>query len=501
MEGSLFVAAKAAGESADAPGLVLNSANGKVDLSQASASLSKGSGNSVDVQVLEGKASIKGKDGQSKELSSGSFGALGARGLEFDKNNLRVLSPLPQKPVAMDAEDLHPIPFKWTGFPAETQVSLWVGRTRREMREFSKAAVGESEINVKMPFGRHYWKLVAKTPDGKVFGESPVYKTEVVARYAPTVVFPTADAEVPANTSPFDMAFKWQKGDDTRQVSLEVWSDETLSKKVVSKSFANEDSYTLPGLKEGTYYWRMTSYFTDSDKPILGKLQKFTVKPAEKVAVEPVKKPELIPVNVAFTMPETQLTQYYVESPRVGLTWSADKMDHVVKYRVRVHTEEEDPSLVPVVDVKETKFTTNVTKPGRYIASIEAVDKDGQVVGTTTSQPVTVAPLPTLKAPNFIPAEGALQASVDGKSQLEWSKIDGATEYWLVIKKDGKELKRSKYSSTSTALRNLLPGEYEVGIAAQDSYGRVGESSPIRKLLVPDKSGVRAPTLKKIKVN
>ncbi|MBO9668020.1 MAG: FecR domain-containing protein, partial [Bdellovibrio sp.] len=244
MEGSLFVAAKAAGESADAPGLVLNSANGKVDLSQASASLSKGSGNSVDVQVLEGKASIKSKDGQSKELSSGSFGALGARGLEFDNSNLRVLSPLPHKPVAMDAEDLRPIPFKWTGFPAEAQVSLWVGRTRRELKEFSKATVGQSELNVKMPFGRHYWKLVAQNPDGKVLGESPVYKTEVLARYAPTVVFPTADAEVPANTSPFDMAFKWQKGDDTRQVSLEVWSDENMTQKVAAKSFTAEESYT-----------------------------------------------------------------------------------------------------------------------------------------------------------------------------------------------------------------------------------------------------------------
>ncbi|MBO9667834.1 MAG: hypothetical protein J7501_13605, partial [Bdellovibrio sp.] len=260
-------------------------------------------------------------------------------------------------------------------------------------------------------------------------------------------------------------------------------------------------SYTLPGLNEGTYYWRMTSYFTDSDKPILGKLQKFTVKSADKVAVEPVKKPELIPVNVAFTMPENQMTQYYVKSPQVGLTWSADKTDNITKYRVRVHSEEEDPSLVPIVDVQETKFTTNVTKPGRYIASIEAIDKDGQVVGSTTSQPVTVAPLPTLKAPNFIPADGSLQASMDGKSQLEWNQVEGATDYWLVIKKDGKELKRTKYNGTSTALRNLLPGEYEVGISAQDSYGRIGESSPIRKLLVPDKSGVKAPTLKKIKVN
>lgn len=230
MEGSLFVNAKA-DESASAPGLVLNSSNGKVDLSHASASLSKGSGNSLDVQVLEGKASLQSKDGKSKELTKGSFGALGARGVEFDRNNLKVLSPSPQKPFAMNVDDPQPVPFKWTGFPANSTVALHMGNTRKDMKETLVAPPGQSEISVKMPFGRHFWKLVAKNPEGQVIGESPTYKTEVVARYAPTVVFPTADAEIPATTTPFDMSFKWEKGDDTRQMTLDIWSDPELKTK------------------------------------------------------------------------------------------------------------------------------------------------------------------------------------------------------------------------------------------------------------------------------
>ncbi|WP_374032328.1 hypothetical protein [Bdellovibrio bacteriovorus] len=79
--------------------------------------------------------------------------------------------------------------------------------------------------------------------------------------------------------------------------------------------------------------------------------------------------------------------------------------------------------------------------------------------------------------------------------------MEGAKEYWLTIRKDGKELKRSKYMQNSTALKNLLPGEYEVELIAVDTYGRNSQAGPARKLLVPDKSNVRAPTLKKIKVN
>ncbi|MDG0817892.1 hypothetical protein [Bdellovibrio svalbardensis] len=500
MEGSLFVNAKAgAADAAGAPGLVLSSANGKVDLSNASAALSKGRGSAVDVQVLEGKASLKGKDGQSKELTTGSFGALGSSGFEFDRNNLKVLTPVQSKPIAMDAEDIKEIPFQWSGFPPNTEVALWVGPTRKSVKFLTKAPLGKSDLSTKLPFGKHYWKLVASTPQGQVVGESPIYRTEVIARYAPTVVFPTSDAEIPANTTPFDMSFKWQKGEDTRSVTLEIWSDAELKQKIASKTFSTEESYTLPALKSGTYFWRMNSYYIDSDKPVLGKLQKFSVKPVAQVRVEAVK-PPVVPVNVAFTMPENK-PFYYVGTPQINLAWNADKVDQVSGYRVKLHGENEDPATATSIDIKENKLTTPVAKPGRYIASIEALDKEGQVLGTSISQPLEVSPLPNIAAPGFIPAQGVLQAGTDGRSQLEWTSVEGAKEYWLTVKKDGKELKRTKYTTNATALRNLLPGEYDVEISAVDTYGRLSEVSPTRKLLVPDKSGVRAPTLKKIKVN
>lgn len=501
MEGSLFVNAKAGTqEDGKAPGLVLSSANGKVDLSNASASLSKGRGNALDVQVLEGKASILGKDGQNKELGKGSSGALGAAGLEFNRDNFKIITPIPHKPIAMDADNAQPISFKWTGFPANTEVALWAGPTRKELKLIKKTEAGKLDLEASLAFGKHYWKLVASTADGKVAGESPVYRTEVVARYAPTVVFPTADAEIPANTNPFDLSFKWQKGDDTRSVTLEVWSDPELHKSVLKKAFASEDTYTLQALKSGTYYWRMSSYFSDSDKPILSKIEKFTVKPMDQVRLEALKPPP-VPVQVQFTIPENKTTQYYVEKPQLDLTWDVDKMDDISSFRVKVLGENEEASSVSPIEIKDKKLVAPLTKPGRYIASIEAINKDGKVVGTSTSTPLNVTPLPILSAPEFIPAQGSLQAAADGRTQLEWSPIEGAKEYWLTVKKNGKELKRSKYSTNTTSLKNLLPGEYEIQVSAVDSYGRLSEVLPSRKLLVPDKSGVAAPTVKKIKVN
>ncbi|MGZ3775335.1 MAG: hypothetical protein ACXVCY_09315 [Pseudobdellovibrionaceae bacterium] len=487
MEGSLFVNAKAGSAEANAPGLVLNSANGKVDLSQASASLSKGKGTSVDVHVVEGKASIKGNDGQNKDLTT--------------NTEIKILSPLPQKPIAMDAEDPHPILFQWNGFPSNTQVSLWAGPTRKQLKEVNKASVNESKLMAPLPFGRHYWKLVATSPDGKVIAESSIYKNEVLARYAPTVIFPTADEQIPMNKSPFDLTFKWQKGDDTRQVTLEVWSDQELKKQIAAKTFKDDESFMVPSLKPGTYFWRMSSYFTDSEKPTLGKVQKFTVMPAQEVQVKVEAKP-VIPVDVNFTIPETKTTQYFVDKPTLDLSWKVDKADQVATWKVKLLEENADPTTASNLEVKDTKLVAPVTKPGRYIASVEAFNKDGKILGSTQSKVLTVSPLPLLKAPQLLPEDdSALQASSDGRTQLEWRQLEGAKEYWLTIRKNGKELKHTKYTTTSTALKNLLPGEYEVELMAMDSYGRASEQGSLRKLVVPDKSNVKAPTLKKIKVN
>lgn len=491
MEGSLFVNSKTGNETSSGPGLVLNSAKGKVDLSRASASLSVDKGKGVEVQILEGKASIKGQDGKTSDIKS--------------KSEISILSPLPNRPVAMNAELPEPIQFKWRGFPKDTQVSLWVGPSRKQMVETNKANLNENQLSTELPFGKHYWKLVGVSNTGEVVGESTVYKTDILPRYAPTITFPTADAEIVTPKIPYDLTFKWEKGDDTRQMTLEIWSDPALTKKVLAKSFSKEDSFTVPGLSAGTYFWRMSSLFVDSDKPVLGKVQKFSISQTLQLAKAPEPEtplpPPAPPVEVQFTMSEAELTQYYVEKPQVDISWNAQNADRVSKWRVKLHEEKSDPSKAKTFEVKDTKLAQPVGRPGRYIASIEAIDIEGKVLGSGVSKAVTIAPKPLIKAPQIISADPIIQATMDGRIQLEWSPVDGAKEYLLSIRKDGKELKKTKYSSNSTSLKNLLPGEYEVQVSAIDEYGRSSEKGATKKLLVPDKSNVKAPTLKKIKVN
>ncbi|HEY8270113.1 MAG TPA: hypothetical protein VIG33_04445, partial [Pseudobdellovibrionaceae bacterium] len=303
---------------------------------------------------------------------------------------------------------------------------------------------------------------------------------------------------IPINKAPFDMAFKWQKGDETSHMVLEVAKDPALKQKVAVKNFTTEEAFTLPALSEGEYYWRMSSYFEGSEKPVLGKIQKFAVALEPKLE-EKVIKPD--PVEISWTIPEEKI-QFYLEKPMLGLSWNANRPADVASWRLKYYEEGDDPSKVQTLELKGTKTETKVEKPGRYIASLEAFDKNGQIIGTSQARKIAVAPLPLLPPPKLLPLEGNLVAQGDGRTELQWEKIEGAKEYMLTISnKEGKELKSLKYTNNQTALKNLMPGEYQLTLIAVDQHGRNSEVGITRKLIVPDKSNLKAPALKKIKVN
>jgi hypothetical protein len=503
MEGNLYVAAAKESDGTPSASLVLNSAAGKVDLTKASANLSRSAGKQVDVQVLQGTASLTDKNGKAKSLRAGDAGPLaGGAKNGFDKSTLKILSPMLGKVAFVDTEDNESLTFKWSGFPKDVKVSVWAGATRKALKEIAHArAVDAETLHATLPVGKSFWKLVAKNPKtGEIVAESSEYRTEIQPRYAPTVVFPLSNAKIPTPAGTFDMAFKWQKGEETNHVVLEVAKDPGLKEKIATKNFTNEDTFTVPALPPGDYFWRMSSYYEGSDRPLLGKVQKFSLTKIEEKPAPPKE-----PVEVTWTVPEDKI-QFYLDQPKLNLTWNSAHAEDVTKWRVSYFEENEDPANVQTVDLKadqkDAKAETILKKPGRYIASVEGLNRDGEVLITTPRRKIAVAPLPLLPPPQILPLDGILSAAADGRTELNWQKVDGAKEYKLTISTaQGKPLKTLKYTGTQTALKNLMPGEYQLSLSAVDEHGRSSESSPLRKLTVPDKSNLKAPTLKKIKVN
>ena len=502
VEGSLFVKGSSTENTGSSPGLVLSSASGKVDLSKSSASLTKDKNqNDVNVQVLEGKANLQGKDGKIKEIGTGQSGKIGSNGIYGETYELKILSPIPQKTFFVDSELFRPVVFKWSGYPAEWKVKLHVGSTRKDLKEDSTAiSSGRHSFSTKLNVGTHFWKLVAHDPKtNKVLAKSPVFKTEVQTRYAPIVVFPSSDAVLPMPTLPMDVTFKWQRADKNSRVVLEIAKDQNFTQKITTKTFNSEESFILPNLDPGAYFWRMSSYYEGDERPLVGKIQKFIL---EKIGQTQPKNPVL----VVWGLRPEQDTQYFVDKPFLELSWQPqNRKEDVSHWKVKLLEEGSNPVASSQFNVKSPNFKTPLAKPGRYTASIEAFDKDDNVIGRSEKRTIAIAPLPLLGTPKLVPNNGTtILASPDGAASIRWEPVKGAKEYILTVQNltenKSKEFKVQKNQATFKP-QTLSPKiQYQVKVEAVDEHGRKSSNAEFIKLDVPLESDIQAPKLKGIKI-
>ncbi|MFN8847107.1 MAG: FecR domain-containing protein [Bdellovibrionales bacterium] len=494
MEGSLFVNAKSSDQSIEKSNLVLNSAQGKVDLSQASATLSKTEGQKLNLQVLEGSAKIKSTTGETQELQQGKTGTLGSTGIQFDSTQLEIISPLPNKSIFVDPSKRPDVAFRWKGFPAGWKVTLLLGSNRKQMKMISETLPGLTQSLTPVPIGRHYWKLRAINPENPSQSvDSQIYRLDVQARQTPNPIFPAPLAQLEFENVPTDIKLQWEKSEEIQKTIVEVATDPQLKNKVKVQTLESGNEFLLSGLSPQDYYWRLSTFYSNDTQPWSGPIYKFSV----------LKKAEVPVVTVNVAWENTALQQYFIDNPNLKLAWTAgEKSKEVAQWKV-TWKNTSDPGLEPGrIETVEKSLSTPLTKPGRYLASVEAYDKKGRLMGASPGLEVQIQTQPLIPSPQLLPPDGPIKASSDGRGELTWSSIEGAKEYEVkVFNKDKKEIFSRKVQNTKTVLVNLMPGEYSVEIVSIDEFNRTSPSSGTRTLIVPDKSNLRAPALKKVKVN
>ncbi len=472
------------------PALTLKSGQSKVDLSQATAALSKSGGN-IDLQVLKGKAKVE-SNGQTKEIETGKSGAVGEKGIQFSSAELKILSPSLDKPFYMNPEAPQPVQFSWKGFPEKSVISLMAGTQRKNLKPITETT--DEKLSHKFNSGKYFWKLVAKDPTTqKIIGESSLYRLEVATRFAPALIIPQAEEKILKPKPQATTEFRWVIPEEAKGVYLEVAKDSQIKNKVVSKNFFKEDSFQQT-LDDGEYFIRISATYEGIEKPIASKIQKFYLS----------SKPFDPPVMIGWKNPVEAGPQFYLQQPTAELSWISEQKNQVAKWRLKVADNESDLETPKAISftTPDLNFKPILEKPGRYIAMVEALNKNEEVISKSPLKNFEVAPLPLLPAPQFTPQAGDLSANNQGRLDLTWTTIEGAKEYELTLfDKSGNEIRTSKFTKNNTALVNLLPGNYQISVAAIDRHGRTGQKETPRKVQVPETSGLSAPKLKKIKVN
>jgi hypothetical protein len=498
LDGSLFVAQN---EKAIAPGapdspspeasamtLTLKSGDKKVDLTQATAQLSKSKGDKVDVQVLKGKATVEEGGKTSQEISAGQ-----------QLSSIDILLPKANAPFFFDPEKPEPVLFRWKGLAPNSKVSLWTGPSRRKLTEFREVSkINETEMTAQLDVGAHFWKLVASTDKGNV--ESGIRKIDIGTGLPPKMLFPLADSDLVKDKEPFTVDFRWTIPELSQDIMLEIAKDSLLEDSIVKKRVGSENNSYRQNLEPGIYYWRASAEYQGLKNTIPAKVVRFEVRSPSQV--------KLPPVAIEWSNPTESAPQYFVKEPIASWAWKTEQKDQVKMWRLNIAKDEQslrEPSSTNPAEVFQTmelNYKTPLKEAGKYVAFVEALGADNQVLAKSEPKWIEVASLPLLPSPEFQPQAGTLQSDNSGRLELNWSKVSGAKEYWLTLyDKSGNKMRTSKFIGTTTALSNLLPGNYKVGIVAIDEHGRESLKEEARIVEVPDKSALSAPKLKKIKVN
>ncbi len=489
MDGGLMVNQGGGEESAEgSPALTLNSGKAKVDLSKATASMSKSTSGNIDLQVLKGKATVGGQDGKVQEIGSGSVGSLGT---QFNAATLKILSPSLVAPFFINPGSPETVQFSWNGFPENSKVSLQIGISKRDLKERGLSK-GEP-IRLRLPIGKYSWKLVATDPaTNQTLGESPVYRLEVAPRFPPVVISPVQGETLLKTTSPNKVHFQWLAPENSQAILLEVSTDLNFQNKTLSQKFRKEDFFDVE-LDEGDYFLRTGALYEGLAEPAFSKVQKFRVS----------SKPVIKSIAIDWINAIEESPQYFALEPTANLEWSSDQKDQVKAWRVKLAATEEDLASpeAKTFETQDLKAKAPLPKPGRYLAMVEALDDRQKVIGSSSVKAVRIEPYPLLPAPRFSPESGDLRASNDGRLDLQWNEIPGAKNYKIrFLDAKGVELRSGQFSRASTSLVNLMPGEYQIQVVAIDGYGRESQKLAPRKVSVPDSSNLAVPKVRKIKV-
>ncbi len=490
LEGSLFVNGV---DKNSKSALTLKSQGGKVDLSKSAAQLSGSSNAKMDLKVLKGSAQYLKAGAKAEAIQEGNEGGIGTTGLRVSAEKVRILSPDTTKPFYVNAISPEPVMIQWSGLPPDAQVQLESGPSRKKIGPNPSEKLSKNKIQVLWKPGIYYWKLKAMDPDTqKIMGESPIYKSEIVGRFPPTPVSPEPNFIIQTRRNSETITLRWSTPPDYKEVFVELQNDVTKQKLVNRRFPASVDFYGVPNLPLGSYSWKLTAFPEDNSKPLAGPTHQFFIN--EK---------RIIKIPIAWNA-NLQTTQYFVNTePKLTLMWDPDQSERVRKWKVRIAPEGTPIAKSEASDTRQIKFEKVLPRTGRYIASIEAYDDEGDLIGNSEVRTFDVAVLPLLPAPSLMPNDGSeFLARPDGSLGIKWDELNGAKNYQILIRDSlGKIVNEYSSETANYKLTNLMPGSYTVQIGATDSFGRRGELSVKRSLVVPDKSEVKAPKLKKIKVN
>ncbi len=196
---------------------------------------------------------------------------------------------------------------------------------------------------------------------------------------------------------------------------------------------------------------------------------------------------------------ESEEKQTYLDIPEIDLKWNIKNSESVKKVVIKIR-EGDKLLLSELVPVTQTNFKTKMANPGRYIASIEALDQAEKTLSQSKLKSIVSEQLPHLNEVKWVDGKGKAAADLNGSYLAKWQPMESVEHYTLqLINSKGAVVKTWNQKKNFIQLNNLLPGEYKLTVATLDENKRISPNKSTKLIEVTDGSAIVAPKLKKMR--
>lgn len=386
-----------------------------------------------------------------------------------------------------------PLLFKWvSNLPAKSFVVQVASQADPKKVVLQKSVNGTlHEVNVDLQDGSYIWRVVGFLgKDQTPLNSDPVqFKLETLSGpKPPELIYPKADH----HWSWFEIKnlgvdFKWSPSPETKTYKIEVLTSKANGLETEAQQETDQTWIRLPTLAPGQYHWRVSAFSAISKDPLKSETRIFIVDEA--------------PLLEWAYQNSTVKFESVSPQTRVPLLWKKWKSAPPKGYRVRVSAENQEP-IENWESTVDTQVFAVLPGEGVFWAELEAIGEQGQALAKAQKLKIEIEPKPLLPAPLWTnPENNSVTSTPTGDVDLNWQAVDGASDYEVELIQAGSDtIKRTRFKHLRAPLRGLKPGEYEARVLSVDVHNRRSPASEPKVLVVPDVSGVTAPTIKSINV-
>ena len=342
-------------------------------LSAKSVAENSSSQKNLSLQVMSGSANVqKTENGEEKSfaVAQGDSFVLAENG-ELKNLSVKMLEPAQNAKILYHSDGLKKVDFKWNTEKSDSEKisTLLLISTDKNFKEIVYRFFSENQSGAAFDLksGTYYWKLSALQNDEEK--DSQNGKIQLIQSPLPELLVPVPQYEFNYRTKLPAVRLIWTESPYATSYRLEIASDPNMKNLVVDQR-QNLTSAIISTLKEGSYWWRVTPYYT---------INKIGLSYPSEIKSFSIRKKGNLPKPQALVPLNNGIVNTEVSSKGISFSWKYE--DDAQEYTIRIADNPKLSSPKINQQTSENYFTFDPKKfnlaDGKWFWSVSYVDNEG----------------------------------------------------------------------------------------------------------------------------